>query len=115
MAVTVRMLGLILVILGAVAACSGPAAAMPSVDPADGVTIENNLEQRVAIVYEKPGGETEPVVALDPAASVVVDLFSERDAPCRTGRLVAQRDDGAEVDDLYVVCKGKTWVVEVAP
>ena len=93
---------------------SPPAAALPSGDPANGVTITNGIDSAtVTIVYERPDGGTEKLTDLGPGQHAVVDsIFAERDGLCRTGRLVALAEDGAELDELYLVCRDRTWTVE---
>jgi hypothetical protein len=106
----------LLVVLGlawAAAACTAPAAAPPSGDPANGVTIDNASGSAVKITYELPDGATEPVIDLQPGQHAVVDaIFAGRDGLCRTGRFVASTADGAEIDELYLVCRGREWTVE---
>ena len=96
------------------AACAGSAPPVPSlapVDPANGVTIDNGTGASVAIVYERPDGTTEELLQLPDGARIVTgDLFAGRDGLCRTGRLVARVDD-ADVDELYLVCKGQVWEI----
>ena len=96
--------------------CSSPAAALPSGDPANGVTIINGIDAApVTIVYERPDGGTETLMTLPPGQHAVVDsIFAERDGLCRTGRLVALTAEGAEVDELYLVCRGRSWTVEAS-
>ena len=90
-----------------------PAAVMPSGDPANGVTISNGIDSAtVTIVYERPDGGTEKLVDLGPGQHAVIDtIFAEREGLCRTGRLVALNADGAELDELYLVCRGRSWTV----
>lgn len=90
-----------------------PAAVMPSGDPANGVTITNGIDAAtVTIVYERPDEGTEKLVDLGPNQHAVIDtIFAGRDGLCRTGRLVALAADGAELDELYLVCRGRSWTV----
>ena len=87
---------------------------LPSGDPANGVTISNGIDSAtVTIVYERPDGTTEKLVDLPPGQHAVVDsIFVEREGLCRTGRLVALTAEGAELDELYLVCRGRSWTVE---
>ncbi|HSL32730.1 MAG TPA: hypothetical protein VK871_03715 [Candidatus Limnocylindrales bacterium] len=98
------------------ASCSGsPAGASTSADPADGVTIDNATGTAVRIAYEQPDGATEPVIDLKAGEHVVIDaVFAGRDGLCRTGRFVALATDGTEIDELYLVCKGRTWTVDTS-
>jgi hypothetical protein len=107
---------LLLALAAAIAACSGSSAgASTSGDPADGVTIENATGTAVRIAYEQPDGVTEPVIELQAGQHVVIDaIFAGRDGLCRTGRFVALATDGTEIDELYLVCKGRTWTVETS-
>jgi len=91
-----------------------PAPPLPSGDPANGVTITNGIDSAtVTIVYERPDGGTEEIVRLAPGQHAVIDsIFAEREGLCRTGRLVALAADGAEIDELYLVCRDRTWIVE---
>jgi hypothetical protein len=104
----------LLVAQTAAAACGAPAAAPASSgDPANGITIDNATGVIVAIEYERPDGQTESLTELAPGAQTVVDsIFAEREGICRTGRLVAIGPDGAEIDELYLVCRGGTWMIE---
>ena len=88
---------------------------LPSGDPANGVTISNGIDSAtVTIVYERPDGGTEELTRLPPGQHAVVDsIFVERDGLCRTGRLVALTAEGAEIDELYLVCRGRSWTVEL--
>jgi hypothetical protein len=97
-----------------VAACSaGAATPAASVDPVDGVTIDNAAGVTVALIYEAPDGSTEQIAELDAGRSIVIGaIFEGRDGLCRTGRLVARTADGTEVDELYLVCKDRTWTIE---
>jgi hypothetical protein len=96
------------------AACGSPGAApVGSGDAANGVSIDNPTGLTVKIVYEAPDGATEPLADLAPGGHVVIDsIFAEREGLCRTGRLVALGADGAEVDELYLVCRDRTWTIE---
>ena len=113
MTVTFRR-ALLAVAIASVAACSGTATpALPSVAPADGVTVENATSERIDVVYEHPNDDIDEITVMDGGATVVVGtVFEGRDAPCVNGRLIARAGDGAEVDELYFVCKGKTWTIE---
>lgn len=112
------LLGVLFVVLVAVLAWAdlgrAPAAALPSGDPANGVTITNGIDSAtVTIVYERPDGGTEKFADLGPGQHAVVDsIFAKRDGLCRTGRLVALTAEGAEIDELYLVCRGRSWTVE---
>ena len=113
-------LALLVVLVVVVVAWAGlgrltsPAAVLPSGDPADGVTISNGIDSTVTIVYERPDGGTEKLVDLGPGQHAVIDtIFAEREGLCRTGRLVALATDGAELDELYLVCRGRSWTVTV--
>lgn len=110
------ILVLMLAVLSVGAACrSSGAAPLESGDPANGVTIDNPTELTVQVVYEAPDGGTEPLAELAPGAHVVIDsIFAEREGLCRTGRLVALTGDGAEVDELYLVCRDRTWTIEAS-
>ena len=87
---------------------------LPSGDPANGVTISNGIDSAtVTIVYESPDGGIEKLAELPPAQHAVIDsIFAEREGLCRTGRLVALTAEGAELDELYLVCRGRSWTVE---
>jgi len=89
-------------------------APLPSGDPANGVTITNSIDSAtVTIVYERPDGGIEKLVDLPPGQHAVIDsIFAEREGLCRTGRLVALTAEGAELDELYLVCRGRSWTVE---
>lgn len=89
-------------------------APLPSGDPANGVTISNGIDSAtVTIAYERPDGTTEKLVDLPPGQHAVVDsIFAEREGLCRTGRLVALTAEGSELDELYLVCRGRSWTVE---
>ena len=78
------------------------------------MTISNGIDSAtVTIVYERPDGTTEKLVDLPPGQHAVVDsIFAEREGLCRTGRLVALTAEGAELDELYLVCRGRSWTVE---
>ena len=79
------------------------------------MTIDNPTGLTVKIVYEAPDGTTEPLAELAPGGHVVIDsIFAEREGLCRTGRLVALTADGAEVDELYLVCRDRTWAIEAS-
>lgn len=94
--------------------CTAPTAApLPSGDPANGVTITNGIDSTtVTIVYERPDGGTETLMELRPGQHAVLDsIFEEREGLCRTGRLVALAD-GTEIDELYLVCRDRTWTVQ---
>ena len=112
----VLLAGLIVVVAWAVAGRAWPpaAGALPSGDPANGVTITNAIDSdTVAIVYERPDGGTEKLTDLSPGRHAVIDsIFAGRDGLCRTGRLVALTAEGAELDELYLVCRGQRWTVE---
>lgn len=97
--------------LGGVAPSAAP---LPSGDPINGVTITNGIDSAtVTIVYERPDGGTEELTKLPPGQHAVIDsIFAERDGLCRTGRLVALTADGAEIDELYLVCRDRTWTVQ---
>lgn len=92
-----------------------PAIALPSGDPANGVSVTNGIDSAtVTIVYERPDGGTEKVTDLGPGQHAVIDsIFAERDGLCRTGRLVALTTQGAELDELYLVCRGRSWTVRL--
>jgi hypothetical protein len=106
--------GLVLGAALVLAACdAGAASPAASVDPVDGVTIENAAGLTVAVVYEAPDGATEQITELDAGESIVIGaIFDGRDGLCRTGRLFARTADGAEVDELYLVCRDRTWTIE---
>lgn len=89
-------------------------APLPSGDPVNGVTITNAIDSAtVTIVYESPDGGTEKLAELPPGQHAVIDsIFAEREGLCRTGRLVALTAEGAELDELYLVCRGRSWTVE---
>jgi hypothetical protein len=89
------------------------AAPLPSGDPTNGVTITNATDSGTfTIVYEAPDGTIERLVDLPPAQHAVIDsIFAEREGLCRTGRLVALFD-GTEIDELYLVCRGRTWTIQ---
>ena len=77
------------------------------------MTIDNPTGMTVKIVYEAPNGGTEPLAELAPGGHIVIDsIFAERDGLCRTGRLVALDANGAELDELYLVCRDRTWLIE---
>lgn len=109
-----RVLGCLvpsLLLLIVLAGCAG-AAALASVAPEDGVVIENPSDDPVRVVYEHVSDEIDELATLEPGASVVVGaMFEGVEAPCVTGRLIALDGSGAEVDELYFVCRGKTWVI----
>lgn len=103
-----------MLLVAASVGCSGPSggAPLPSVAADDGVTVENATDGRVEIVYEHPNDDIDAVTVLDPGAVVVVGtVFEGRDGLCVNGRLIARDPDGAEIDELYLVCKGRTWAV----
>ena len=105
----------VLVIAWAVLGRLSPAVApLPSGDPANGVSISNGSDSAtVTVVYERPDGGTEKLVDLLPGQHAVIDsIFAEREGLCRTGRLVALTAEGAELDELYLVCRGRSWTVE---
>lgn len=109
---SVALLGLVVAWTGL--GCAAPAAVpLPSGDPANGVTITNAIDSAtVMIVYERPDGGTETLLELQPGQHAVVDsIFEGREGLCRTGRLVALVD-GAEIDELYLVCRDRTWAVQ---
>jgi hypothetical protein len=112
-------LGLVLLVMALIslgAACRSPGAApLESGDAANGVTIDNPTGMTVKVVYEAPDGGTEPLAELAPGGHIVIDsIFAGRDGLCRTGRLVALDANGAELDELYLVCRDRTWVIEVS-
>lgn len=111
-ALALMLLMLALVWVGA--GCRSPGAApIGSGDASNGVTIDNPTDLNVKIVYEAPDGGTEPLADLAPGGHIVIDsIFAEREGLCRTGRLVALTADGAEVDELYLVCRDRTWEIE---
>jgi len=108
------LMGLALVWAGV--ACASPAATPAATgDAANGVTIDNGTDAPVTIVYERPDEGTDTLADLAPGAEVVIDeIFKEREGLCRTGRLVALAADGTELDELYLVCRGRTWTVEAS-
>ena len=111
-----RVVGLWAVVTLLVAACGAATTATParSADPLESVTVDNGTDARVSILYEAPDGGTEPLAELEPGQQVLIDwIFDGHDGLCRTGRLVAQAD-GAEIDELYLVCKDRTWTIEVS-
>ena len=110
------LLVLMLAMLSVGASCRSPGAApLESGDPANGVTIDNPTDLTVLVVYEAPDGGTDPLAELPPGGHVVIDsIFAEREGLCRTGRLVALTGDGAEVDELYLVCRDRTWIIEAS-
>lgn len=112
LALAVLMLALVWVGAG----CRSPGAApLVSGDAANGVTIDNATDITVKIVYEAPDGTTEPLAELVPGGHIVIDsIFAEREGLCRTGRLVALDTDGAEVDELYLVCRDRSWKIEAS-
>ena len=105
---------LLLAVTSLAAACRSPGAApVESGDAANGVTIDNPTGLTVKVVYEAPDGSTEPLAELAPGGHVVIDsIFAEREGLCRTGRLVALGADGAELDELYLVCRDRSWSIE---
>ena len=106
----------ILALISVGAACRSPGAApVESGDAANGVSIENPTGLTLKIIYEAPDGGTEPLAELAPGGHVVIDsIFAEREGLCRTGRLVALDAEGAEVDELYLVCRDRTWTIEAS-
>ena len=111
-ALALILLLLALMVVGA--ACRSPGAApLEPGDAANGVTIDNPTDLTVKVVYEAPDGSTEPLAELPPGGHVVIDsIFAEREGLCRTGRLVALGADGAELDELYLVCRDRSWTIE---
>lgn len=113
-ALPAAMLVLVLALGGL--ACRSPGAdPVRTGDPANGMTIDNATDTTVKIHYERPDGVTESLTELAPGKQIVIDeLFAERDGICRTGRLVAHAEDGTEIDELYLVCRGGTWTIEAS-
>ena len=109
--------GLVVVVLAwaVLGRLSPTLAPLPSGDPANGVTISNGIDSAtVTIVYESPDGGIEKLMDLPPGQHAVVDsIFAEREGLCRTGRLVALTAEGAELDELYLVCRGRSWTVQL--
>ena len=107
---------LLLAMVSLGAACRSPGAApIESGDASNGVTIDNPTGLTVKIVYEAPDGTTEPLAELAPGGHVVIDsIFAEREGLCRTGRLVALGTDDAELDELYLVCRDRIWLIEAS-
>ena len=105
---------LVLAVTSLGAGCGSPGAAPAgSGDPANGVTIDNPTDLTVKIVYEAPDGTIEPLTELAPGGHIVIDsIFAEREGLCRTGRLVALGADAAELDELYLVCRDRSWTIE---
>lgn len=100
-----------LLLLGLLAACAG-GPALPSVAPEDGVVVENSTDASVRVVYEHVDDEIDVLTTLEPGRTVVLGaMFDGVEAPCVNGRLVALDEADAEVDELYFVCRGKTWAV----
>lgn len=100
-------------LLTLIAACEAAAPALPSVAPEDGVVVENTTASSVQVVYEHVNDDIDAITTVEPGATVVVGaMFEGVEAPCVTGRLVALDDADAEVDELYYVCRGKTWAIE---
>ena len=97
-------------------ACSSPGAdPVRTGDPANGITIDNATDVTVRIHYESPDGGSESLTELAPGKQIVIDqIFAGRDGLCRTGRLVAHDQAGAEIDELYLVCRGGTWTIEAS-
>ena len=109
LAVVILALGLAL----AGAACRSTGAdPVHTGDPANGITVDNGTDVTVRIDYESPDGDSESLTEIAPGKQIVIDeIFTGRDGLCRTGRLVAN-DQGAEIDELYLVCRGGTWTIE---
>jgi hypothetical protein len=107
---------LILALVSVGGACRSPGAApLESGDAANGVTIDNATDQTLQVVYEAPDGGTEALAELAPGGHIVIDsIFAEREGLCRTGRLVALTLEGGEVDELYLVCRDRTWKIEAS-
>jgi hypothetical protein len=110
----IAFLALVLAFAGA--ACRLPGAdPVHTGDPANGITIDNATDVKVHILYESPDGGSEPLTDLGPDQQIVIDqIFAGRDGLCRTGRLVAHDQGDAEIDELYLVCRGGTWTIEVS-
>ena len=106
---------LALLVTAGLLACAAPTAPpAASADAANGVTIDNGSDATVRIVYEAPDGGTEQLAELAPAEQIVIDaIFAGRDGLCRTGRLVALAEAGTELDELYLVCRGRSWTVTI--
>ena len=96
--------------------CASPGAApVPSGDAANGITVDNATDVTVRIHYESPDGASESLTDLAPGKTIVIDeIFAGRDGICRTGRLVAHDEQGSEIDELYLVCRGGTWTIEAS-
>jgi hypothetical protein len=109
---TIAWLALVLTFVGA---CSSPGAdPVPTGDPANSITIDNATDLTVRIQYESPDGGSESLTELAPGKQIVIDqIFVGRDGLCRTGRLVAHDQGGAEIDELYLVCRGRSWTVQL--
>jgi hypothetical protein len=105
---------LILAVAWVAMGCRSPGAdPVRTGDAANGITIDNASATTVKIYYESPDGGTEVLADLAPGSQIVIDqVFAGRDGICRTGRLVAHDLEGAEVDELYLVCRGGVWTVE---
>lgn len=109
MAARARALAILAVVAVAAGACGDAAA---SFAPEEAVVIENPTDEQYAIEYERPDGATERLLEVQPGQQLVVgQIFEGREGLCRTGRLVARDDAGAEFDELYLVCKGQRWVI----
>lgn len=112
--VPIALLALVLAV-GGLACRSRGADPVRTGDPANGVAIENATDTTVRVHYESPDGGTESLTELAPGKQIVIDqIFTGREGICRTGRLVAHDPDGAEVDELYLVCRGGTWTIEAS-
>ena len=109
-------IALLAVLLAFGGACTSPGAdPVPTGDPANGITIDNATDVTVRIQYESPDGGSESLTELAPGKQIVIDeIFAGRDGLCRTGRLVAHDQAGAEIDELYLVCRGGTWTIEAS-
>ena len=110
----IALLALVLAFAGA--ACRSPGAdPVHTGDPANGITIDNATDSTVRVLYESPDGGSESLTELAPGKQIVIDqIFAGRDGLCRTGRLVAHDQQGAEIDELYLVCRGGTWTIEAS-
>lgn len=107
---------LALVLSFAGVACGSPGAdPVRTGDPANGITVDNATDVTVRILYESPDGGSESLTELASGQQIVIDqIFAGRDGLCRTGRLVANDQQGAELDELYLVCRGGTWTIEAS-